>query len=122
METEPIDFFENVGYLTQNGSLDKRMVWNLLVWELSAYYKALTRRPNLIEDQRTQNAQSEVYSEIQWLYEQFRSIDIGINKNGKKASRLVEPSGDDLETFLRSETKLGHDKPTPTVVRIHRDP
>jgi hypothetical protein len=104
-DSEVLDFFENIGHLTKRGYLDEKMVWNLFVWELSCYYKAVTGDQNLIEAERKRYGHQAIYSELEWLYHRFVEIDKQTNNNSQKPSKLVEPDKNDIDEFLNDEKK-----------------
>lgn len=99
-----LEFFEEVGYMTRRGVLDKGMVWNSFSWWLGHYYAAVTNAPNLIADARAKSNSLSLFRETEWLYETLQKVGrreerTGINTYGSPTS---------INQFLDVESKL-HD-------------
>jgi hypothetical protein len=97
-----LEFFEVVGYMTQQGVIDKKMVWRSFFWWLEFYYLAVTNDPNLIEEARSKTKSSSFFSNTIWLYKEMCEIDI--EEEGTR--KHICPSKDDVREFLEDESRL----------------
>lgn len=69
-----LPFFENLGYLTHTGALDKMMVWNKFGWYVVGYYLALTTPTDVISKVREKEGEPTLWEEFKWLYEESVKI------------------------------------------------
>lgn len=60
-------FFEQMGFLTRSGVLDRRMVWNAFGTWVSAYYYFLTHPKDLITEWREEGKDPLIFREFEWL-------------------------------------------------------
>lgn len=69
-----LPFFENLGYLTRTGTLDKMMVWNKFGSYVVGYYLALTVRKDVIHEVRQKAGDPTLWEEFEWLYQECVEI------------------------------------------------
>lgn len=60
--------FENIGYLTRIGVLDREMVYENFFWEIEKYYIAVTKPHNLLISTRVKEQLPPLWKEFEWLY------------------------------------------------------
>jgi hypothetical protein len=66
-----LEFFEEIGYMTKRGVLDKGMVWNSFFWWLAPYFEQSERSIKIARE----HLQSRVYfREIEWLYRELCKV------------------------------------------------
>jgi hypothetical protein len=97
-----LQFFEDLGYMTRRGVLEKGMVWNSFFWYLEFYYPAVTASPNLLQEARKRTRSPSLYQEIEWLYLQLSQIDAKEEQKQKYEQR----SDEDIELLLKDEANL----------------
>lgn len=99
-----LEFFEEIGYMTRRGVLDKGMVWNSFSWWLEPYYLAVINNHShdLIAEARDVLKSKTLFCEIEWLYKKMNEV--GIKEEG--AEEDIPASPDSIREFLEEESKL----------------
>jgi len=96
-------FFEQLGFLTRAGVLEKQMVWNAFGTWVAAYHYFLTHPQDLIEQWRREGSDPLIFREFEWLAKEMTSFE----------SRLLSQSGgsqytaEDARYTLEVESHLG---------------
>jgi hypothetical protein len=99
--TPVLEFFEELGYLTRRGVLDKGMVWNSFFWFIEHYYPEVTKAPSLLEAARKTYASTTLFREIAWLYEQLCKV----CTEEEGTLEYEPPSAADIDAFLKDEAR-----------------
>jgi hypothetical protein len=95
-----LEFFEEIGYMTKRGVLDKGMVWNSFFWWLAPYYEQ--SEPSIKAAREL--LQSRVYfREIEWLYKEL--CNVASEEQGHK--QYLPRSAEFNALFLRHEQAVG---------------
>jgi len=95
-------FFEQLGFLTRTGVLEKRMVWNAFGTWVAAYHSFLTQPENLLDQWRKEGNDPLIFREFEWLAREMMSFE----------SRLLSQSGgspynlEDARFVLEVESRL----------------
>jgi hypothetical protein len=92
--------FENIGYLTRIGVLDKDMVYENFFWEIEKYYISITKPHNLLVSTRIKEQFPALFKEFEWLYQNLLEEDSKENRRINSACNLTESQIDD---FLKKE-------------------
>jgi hypothetical protein len=102
-----LEFFEEVGYMTRRGVLDKGMVWNSFFWWLAPYYQLSQRHIKIARE----DLQSTVYfRDIEWLHEELCKV--AAKEQGQKQYLHRSPAFN--EQFLEYEAAIGLRIPQPS--------
>lgn len=95
-----LEFFEEIGYMTRRGVLDKGMVWNSFFWWLAPYYEQ--SRQHIVVAR--EHLQSNVYfRDIEWLYQELRRV--AAKEQGQKQYLPRSPAFN--AQFLKYEVTIG---------------
>ncbi|MEZ4891655.1 MAG: hypothetical protein R3A50_07065 [Saprospiraceae bacterium] len=62
-----LGFYENIGYLTRRGVLDKEMIWNKFSWTAIRYFFLLDNKAGFLKYLRIKEQDNLLYSEFSWL-------------------------------------------------------
>lgn len=95
--------FENIGYLTRIGVLDKGMVYENFFWEIEKYYIAITKPHDLLNSTRLKEQFPPLYKEFEWLYKNLLEIDCKENKRSEINNRLTDTQ---ITSFLKKECAI----------------
>jgi hypothetical protein len=92
--------FENIGYLTRIGVLNKEMVYENFFWEIEKYFLSITEPHNLLVSTRQKEQFPALFKEFEWLYQNL------LEKHGSENSRIKLNRGlmeSQIEEFLKKE-------------------
>lgn len=94
-------FFEQLGFLTHSGVLEKRMVWNAFGTWLAAYYYFLTHPDDLIARWRKEGNDPLVFREFEWLAKEMMTLEgrLLVQTGGERYTE------DDARFVLEAETR-----------------
>ncbi len=113
-----LEFFEDLGYFTRRGLVDKGIVWNHFFWIIERYHFALTEFPpnkiNFLEElRRIENNDPTFYQEFEWLFEtlkqeEVREREMRYKAQGRNNTTVTyrKPSYQRVLTFLKEESNL----------------
>lgn len=98
-----LEFYEELGYMTRRGVLDKRMVWNSFFWLIEYYYTAL-RGPgeDLLTKVRDQQKNPALYRELLWLQKTLQRV----STSEGEQDRYQLPTPDEVHQALQQEAAL----------------
>jgi hypothetical protein len=93
-----LDFFEMIGYLTRQGALDEKGVWNFFFSWLNIYWHAAEEYITIATEK-----DPSVWADLRYLYGRL----IAIEKHERHCSDSdIVPSEDDLKELLEAESEL----------------
>jgi len=96
--TEILDFFEFMGYLTRQKTLDKKMVWEMFYYFLSKYYIA---SKDFIEKERHKDPT--IWVNLPYLYSCLSNVE---KRERGCSSSDIDFSKKEIDDFLKSEAGL----------------
>jgi hypothetical protein len=104
MDDSPVlKFYEELGYMTRRGVLDKRMVWNSFFWLIEYYYAALIGPDeDLLAKVREQQKNQALYREFLWLQDSLQKV----STSEGEQDRYELPTTEEVEQALRHEAAL----------------
>jgi hypothetical protein len=95
-------FFELLGFLTRNGALERRMVWNAFGTWITGYYTFIKRPVDLFQKWRGESNDPLIFAQFEWLAKLMFDFD----RSSVPGSRRPSSELDDARYILDSETKL----------------
>ena len=99
---EPIlNFFESVGMLLKRGYFDKEMAWVGFGYYVIRWWASC--KDYVFEERRRNNNDKTIFEEFEYLVDQVFQVEI---KERNLSRAELEPSKDDINTFLTAESNL----------------
>ncbi|HTP56368.1 MAG TPA: hypothetical protein VML53_06890 [Thermoplasmata archaeon] len=100
---EVITFFELVGTLTHRKVLDDDLVWEAFGTWATAYYLAIRRPVDMVDQLRRDLNDPLVFHEFEWLYRRLRAVD---QRYGASSANAPEEPEADVNRLLAREAQL----------------